>query len=129
MRDTAKTGGSKVTSATKITKNMTLYAQWSKVAKPTKVTNITVKSTKKGQCTITYKKIAKVTGYQTAYSTDKKFSSKNTKYTTTTGSKATLKNLKKGKRYYVKVRAYRLDSEKNKVYGSYSSVKSVVIKK
>lgn len=125
----AKKGGSKITSATKITKNMTLYAQWSKVAKPTKVTNLTVKSTKKGQCTITYKEIAKVSGYQTAYSTDKKFSSKNIKYSTTIGSKATLKNLKKGKRYYVKVRAYRLDSEKNKVYGSYSSVKSVVIKK
>ena len=41
----------------------------------------------------------------------------------------TLKGLEKGKTYYVKVRAYQTDSTGKAVYGSYSKVISVKIKK
>ena len=41
----------------------------------------------------------------------------------------TAKNLKKTKVYYVRVRAYTLDSKGRKVYGKWSSTKKVKIKK
>jgi hypothetical protein len=51
------------------------------------------------------KKAANVSGYRILYSTDKRFPSSNTKYGYVTGTKFTIKGLKKGKRYYIKVRA------------------------
>ena len=41
--------------------------------------------------------------------------------------KATIKKLSKGKKYYFKVRAYKTVNGK-KIYGAYSSVKSVKVK-
>ena len=41
----------------------------------------------------------------------------------------TITKLKKGKTYYVKVRAYTKDSKGKKVYGKYSNVKKVKIQK
>ena len=70
------------------------------------------------------KKTEKVKGYQILASTDKKFK-KNLKKVTTTGQSAVLKNLKKGKAYYVKVRAYKLNVNKKKVYGKYSVIKKI----
>lgn len=64
-------------------------------------------------------------GYQIKYSTSKSFKNagsieiKNAKTT-----KRVLKKLKKGKRYYIKVRAYRLTDSGRKVYGHYSQSKS-----
>ena len=37
--------------------------------------------------------------------------------------------LKKGQKYYIKVRAYKLDSKGGKVYGKYSKAKTVIIRK
>ena len=51
------------------------------------------------------------------------------KKSTTTKTSVRFKKLKKGKTYYVKVRAYKKDSANSKVYGSYSAVKKVKIKK
>ena len=51
------------------------------------------------------------------------------KKVTTTSVSKTIKSLKKGKTYYVKVRAYREDSMKNKIYGKYSTVVKVKIAK
>ncbi len=36
--------------------------------------------------------------------------------------------LKSGKTYYVKVRAFQIDSAGKKVYGAYSAVKSIQVK-
>ena len=66
-------------------------------------------------------------GYEIQYSTNKKFKNKQT--IKTVSNKQTIKKLKKGKTYYVRVRAYRYDSNGNKVYGQWSQVKSVKIKK
>ena len=74
--------------------------------------NTTVKkltSPKTKQLKVTYKKVSGVTGYQVTYSTSKKFTKSTTKTATIKGvSKLskTVKSLKKGKTYYVKVRTY-----------------------
>ena len=73
---------------------------------------------------VTMKKKEKVKGYQLMLSTDKKFK-KNVRKITFAKQSVTITKLKKGKNYYVKVRAYKLDSNKKKVYGKYSSVKMV----
>lgn len=61
-------------------------------------------------------------------STDKKFKKSVTKKTTSKTS-FTLTKLKKGKTYYVRVRAYKVDSTGKKVYGKYTSAKKVKITK
>lgn len=123
---TAKSGGKKVTSATKATGNASVYAQWTKItvkkASISKLKNVSGKKAK-----VTLKKVSGANGYQIVYSTSKKF--KSAKKTTATKTSVTLKKLKKGKTYYVKVRAYKLDSAGKKVYGKYSASKQVMIKK
>ena len=68
-------------------------------------------------------KTAVVSGYQIVCATDKKFS-KNVVKTTVSGESLskTVTGLKKGKNYYVKVRAYKTVNGK-KIYGLYSSVR------
>ncbi|MBR1752455.1 MAG: leucine-rich repeat protein [Ruminococcus sp.] len=87
-------------------------------------------SPKTGQLKITYKKVKGVTGYQVTYSTSKKFTKSTTKTATLNGvSKLskTIKKLKSGKKYYLKVRAYKTVSGK-KYYSKYTAVKSVKVK-
>ena len=117
------------TKVTKIVKgntgNKTLYAKWIKVtvakAKTPTLTNVKGKKLK-----ITYKATTGVKGYQIQYSTNKNFSKATSK--NLTGTSATY-TLKKGKTYYVRVRAYKLDSTGSKVYGSWSTVKNKKITK
>lgn len=108
-------------------KDLTLYAKWKKVTVKTptikKVTNSAKKKMK-----VTIKKVTGAKGYRILYATDKKFKKgKKTVFTKTTSK--TITKLKKGKTYYVKVCAYKLDSKGSKVYGKYSKVKKVKIKK
>lgn len=117
------------TKVTKITTgstgDKTLYAKWIKVAKPAKVKLRTVKNNAKKSMSVSFVKNKNVSGYQIAYSTSSKFTKKTTKYTTS----SSIKNLRKGKTYYVKVRSYKKDSTGAKIYGAYSQVKKVKIKK
>ena len=118
----------KITTISKSTKkNITVYAKWKKVTvKKAELKNVTNTSGKKAKVTV--KKTAGADGYQIIYSTDKNFK-KNVKKVTMTGTSKTIKNLEKGKTYYVKVCAYEKDSTGAKVYGKYSKVKTVKIKK
>ena len=75
---------------------------------------------------VKWKKTATAKGYQVQYSTSRKFKSKKTK--TTGKTSLTIKNLKKKKTYYVRVRAYKTVNGK-KSYGKWSSVKKIKIKK
>ena len=68
----------------------------------------------------------KATGYQVSVSRDKSFR-KGTVTKNVKGSSKTFTKLKKGKKYYVKVRSYKT-SEGKKIYGNYSRVKTVKVK-
>ena len=105
----------------------TLYAKWTKV-KVAKVSITSAKNSKSKQSLLKYKKVSGVKGYEISYSMDKKFKKAVTKKNTTKTS-YTIKKLKKGKTYYVRIRAYKVDSTGGKVYGKYSSVKKVKINK
>lgn len=78
---------------------------------------------------ISYKKVAGAKGYEIVYSTSKKFTKKTTGKIRTTKNSYTIKRLKKGKTYYFKVRAYKLDKQNKKVYGPYSKAKKLRIRK
>lgn len=97
-----------------------------KSVKPAKVKSLTLKNLKGKKLKLTFKKASKASGYQISYSTSRKFKKASTK--TTKKTTYILKKLKKGKKYYVRVRAYRMTNGK-KQYGSYSAVRSIKIKK
>lgn len=91
-------------------------------------TTLSLKAGKK-QLTASWKSVSGVTGYEVQYSTSKKFTKKTTKTLTlkSKSKKTTIKKLSKGKKYYVRVRAYKKIG--NKIYyGSYSTAKSVKVK-
>ena len=91
---------------------------------PGKMKKPSLKAGKK-KVTVSFKKAAGVTGYQIAYSTNKKqyqyvnVSAKN--------SKTVLQNLISKRNYYVKVRAYKTIDGKQ-YYGAYSPVKRIKVK-
>ena len=114
---------SKATTTTKATKKA------SNKNKPKKTKIKSVKGKKNG-FKITWKKVSGVKGYQIKYSTNKYFfesltKSKNVKKAKTTST--TVKNLRKGKTYFVKVRTYKIVKGK-KVYSNWSKVKTVTAK-
>ena len=78
----------------------------------------------KKKVTVKIKKNA-VSGYQIKYAANKKF--KNAKKKNTTKTTYTIKSLKSKKKYYVKVRAYKVVKGK-KIYGSYSKVLKATVK-
>lgn len=126
---TKKSGGTKITanSKVKIKKTTTLYAHWKKIS--VKTTSISKLQNLKGKnLKVDIKKVSGANGYQVRYSTKSNMKSAKSvtvkKSTTTTISK-----LKKGKKYYVQVRAYKTDSAGKKVYGAWSKTKNIKIKK
>ena len=68
-----------------------------------------------------------MTGYQVKYSTSKKFTKSTTKTIGVKTTSKTVKSLKKGKTYYVKVRTYKT-VKGTKYYSGYSAVKKIKIK-
>lgn len=99
-----------------------------KAVKPGKIKNLRLKNIKGRKLKITFKKADGASGYAVCYSTSKKFSGKSTKTVYTKKTGCTIKKLKKGKTYYVRVRAYKtVNGKKN--YGSYCVKKQVKIKK
>lgn len=92
---------------------------------PEGVTNLTVK--KKGnKISLSWEKIKSAKSYQIQYADNKKFKKKESKETKKT--KYVIKELKKKKTYYIRVRAYKLDDEE-KIYGKWSKVTEVKVKK
>ncbi len=99
-----------------------------KVIKKKKATISSLKNKKGKKVVVTIKKVKYADGYEIKYSTNSKFK-KNVKKVQTKSLKKTLKKLKKGKTYYVKVRPYYKDSSGKITYGKYGKVKKVKIKK
>ena len=100
------------------------------VIKPKKVTISGIKSPNTKQLRVTWKKSpGGVSGYEVLVATNKSFS-KNKATAVASGGNSTAKTvggLKKGKKYYAKVRAYKTLNGK-KYYGAWSAVKSVKCK-
>ncbi|MFR7984030.1 MAG: fibronectin type III domain-containing protein [Clostridia bacterium] len=98
---------------------------------PKKASMKKTKVKKNRRLTVTWKRQTMATGYQVVAGTNRA-TTKNRKVINVTRNKTTsktFKKLKRGKRYYVKVRAYKKINGK-KVYGAYSKVKkSVKIKR
>lgn len=107
-----------------VTKDITLYAKWTKVkVKQTSVR--TLKNKSGGKLDIVIRKVTDAKGYQIRYSTQSNM--KSFKKVSTKKNKKTISGLKAGNKYYIQVRAYKLDSAKNKIYGKWSSVKMISI--
>ena len=109
------------------TQNDTTTAQI-EVAKPKSVSPKKVKAAKKA-ISVEWKKVSGVKGYQVQVATDKKFK-KNKKTVTIKKqktTKTTVKKLKAKKKYYVRVRTYKIVNGK-KVYSSWSKIKTVKTK-
>ena len=96
---------------------------------PDKVTISSVKSGSK-KMTVKWKKVSACTGYEIQYSTSSKFKSSKTKTVRVDGRKTvskTIKKLKRGTKYYVRIRAYKTVNGK-RYYGSYSKTKYIRIR-
>lgn len=111
------------------TKKATATKKANKTVKKPKNTKIKKLTSKKANLTITWSKISGVKGYQIQVATDKKFK-KNKKTVTIKKQKTTkktIKKLKSGKKYYVRIRTYKVSKNK-KVYSSWTKAKKVKIK-
>lgn len=96
------------------------------VTKPGQTIIRSAASKKEKSVTLSWKKVSCAKGYQIQYAINKKFKKKKSKMTSKTST--TIRKLKKKKTYYFRIRAYKLDDNK-KVYGKWSKVKKVKIKK
>ena len=111
----------------------TVYSPYSNTvsAKPTlaRVTKVKTKNNAGRNARITWKRVAGANGYKIYRATKKKGKYRAVKtFKSGRTVKFTNKKLKKGKRYYYKVRAYR-NIGKKKVYGKSSIARSVKIRK
>ena len=129
------------TAKAKLTKGKTYYIYiefWQNQQIPiSTVLNINIPATKITKLTsgnkqfkVKWKKVAIADGYKIQYSTDKKFK-KGVKTVSAIGTKTTsytIKKLKKNKKYYVRIRAYKITGNTSP-YSSWSKVKTVKTKK
>lgn len=99
----------------------------SEVKKPARVTIKSVKSPKKKQLKVVYKKVSGASGYQITYAVNKKFKKAKTITVKAKVTSKVIKKLSSKKKYYVKVRAYVNDNGK-KLYGAWSKVKMVKVR-
>ena len=121
VRAIAQGGGKKVTGKYSKAVKFTTYVV-------PKVKKISVKNNKKGTITITASKVKGVAGYAFVVTADSdlydivdiKESKKNT---------VTVKNLTKGHTYYIRACAYKLNKQKQKVFGVYTKKAKITIKK
>ena len=117
----AQGGGKKVTGKYSKAVKFTTYVV-------PKVKKISVKNNKKGTITITASKVKGAAGYAFVITADSnlydivdiKESKKNT---------VTVKNLTKGHTYYIRACAYKLNKQKQKVFGVYAKKAKITIKK
>lgn len=101
------------------------------VTAPSKVTKTSAKNVKKKSIVVKWERVSDAKGYELQYALNKKFTkSKKTKDITSASKVSfTVTKLKKNKTYYVRVRAYNQGTDGKKVYGKWSDVKKVKIKK
>ncbi len=133
---TKKTGGSKITSTSVVNiaygKTQTLYARWKKVS-VAKAQISKVKSPAKKQIGVKWTTVSGADGYEIVVATSSNFKKKNIAITYISKGNKTktcvLKKFKAGKKYYVRVRAFKYDSMGNKIYGACKAIKAVTVRK
>ena len=91
-----------------------------------KIKLVSAKMKKKAYVSLKWRALSGAEGYQIQYSTNKKFKKVKTKISKK--NKYTIKKLKTKKTYYIRVCAYKIVKGK-KVYGKWSNVKKVKLKK
>lgn len=100
--------------------------------KPAKQKMASLKALDGKRLKVSWKKDERAAGYEIQYSTDRKFNKKKNIKTKVVKNKLaksiTIRNLKAGKRYYVRVRAFKqakVNDTSRKLYGAWSSSKNV----
>ncbi len=124
-------GVTKITIQAGATKNYKAASRTIKVTiAPAKPTVTGISNPSKGNVVLRWKKETKLNGFEIQYSTNQKFSSGVKKVFIPSGKAATLrvKQLKKGKTYYFRMRSYCM-AEGERLYSSWSSVRSIKVKK
>ena len=110
-----------------VTQNLKLTAKWTKVSVgKSKIKKLSNPSS--GVLEVKLQKVKGAKGYQIQVSTDKTFKTKKESYNVT-GTTARIDGRQKGKTYYVRLRAYKLDSKGAEVYGGFNGRKYLKIKK
>lgn len=98
------------------------------VKTPVKAAITYLKNLKTKTIKLKWKRLKNTKGYQVQIALNSKFT-KSKKTITTTKLNVSVAKLKKNKTYYVRVRAYNSGKDKKKVYGKWSLVKKVKVKK
>ncbi len=91
------------------------------------VRGIKIKNKSRGCAMISWKK-NNASGYEIQYALNKKFNHFKKKRVNGYTNKVNIKKLKKGEKYYFRIRAYSITSNKKK-YGKWSAIKKIKIKK
>lgn len=95
-------------------------------------TTVKLSKAKKTSIKVSWKKISGVAAYQIQYSTSKNFKKAKTVKVSAKSASKVLKELKKNKKYYVRVRSYKVTKVNNKsknVYSAWSAKKVLKTKK
>ncbi len=102
----------------------------SAITRPSKAVIVKAVSVKENVAKVKWKKQSNVSGFELSWSRQSFSKSKSKSISTvcvTKGTEKTLKKLKSGKKYYIRIRAYKKSGSK-KVYGVYSKTKTVKIR-
>lgn len=95
-------------------------------------TTVKLSKAKKTSIKVSWKKVSGVAAYQIQYSTSKNFKKAKTVKVSAKSTSKVLKKLKKNKKYYVRVRSYKVTKVNNKsknVYSAWSAKKALKTKK
>lgn len=95
--------------------------------RPLTVSGLSLKSTLKGQATVSWTSAKSVSGYQIYYSQNSNMKGAESVTAKSTAKSAILENLASKKKYYIRIRTYKTVNGK-KYYSSWSAVKSVTVK-
>ena len=121
---TAAPATTKPAATTTVTNTTTIKA-------PAKTT-VKLSKAKKTSIKVSWKKVSGVAAYQIQYSTSKNFKKAKTVKVSAQSASKVLKKLKKNKKYYVRVRSYKVTKVNNKsknVYSAWSAKKVLKTKK
>ena len=121
---TAASATTKPAATTTVTNTTTVKA-------PAKTT-VKLSKAKKTSIKVSWKKVSGVAAYQIQYSTSKNFKKAKTVKVSAKSASKVLKKLKKNKKYYVRVRSYKVTKVNNKsknVYSAWSAKKVLKTKK